>query len=87
MTVSCKQALRRGTRCDKKLLKGQKRKLMVLSCRRDDVDDDVVSANIPCIQLEFTNVKTKNSSRTVEGPVHGFLILDFFYFDIQKIVS
>ena len=40
MPVSCKQPLRRGARCDKKLLNGQKtEKFMVLSCRRDDKNE------------------------------------------------
>ena len=40
MPVSCKQPLRWGARCDKKLLNGQKtEKFMVLSCRRDDKNE------------------------------------------------
>ena len=40
MPVSCKQPLRRGARCDKKLLNEQKtEKFMVLSCRRDDKNE------------------------------------------------
>ena len=40
MSVSCKQPLRWGARCDKKLLKGQKtKKFMVLFRRQDDKNE------------------------------------------------